>query len=123
MGDFTMEELQEALRSIASMIDRSEQAREKFAPGTSQHTLQKNRIKALYVVSSLIKKESAENATTAFIKEDFEDAVKPIASLISKSEKAQKKLAQGTWQHRMLEDNLKALYIASPLLAKALEEN
>lgn len=57
-----------------------------------------------------------------YTKEDLEKALAPIASLISKSEKALEKLAQGTWQHTMLTNNLKALYIASPLLRKALSE-
>ncbi|KQV47538.1 MULTISPECIES: hypothetical protein [unclassified Duganella] len=39
-------------------------------------------------------------------------ALAPILSLISKSEKAQQKVAPGTWQHAMLGANLKALHIA-----------
>ena len=46
----------------------------------------------------------------------WEEALRPIASLISKSEKAQQRLATGTWQHGMLRDNLKALRIASALM-------
>ena len=123
MDDSTEIEMEEALRAIASMIERSEKAQEKFAQGTSQYTLQKNRIKALYVASSLITNELAQSdVTDKFTKEDLEKALAPIASLISKSEKAWKKLTPGTWQHTMLRDNLKALYIASPLLTKALSE-
>lgn len=44
------------------------------------------------------------------------DALKPIVSLISKSEKALRKVAPGTWQHSMLEANLKALRIAHALM-------
>lgn len=43
-------------------------------------------------------------------------ALRPIASLISKSEKALTRLAPGTWQHTMLQDNLAALRLASSLL-------
>ena len=43
-------------------------------------------------------------------------AQRPLASLISKSEKAQQKLAPETWQHRMLRDNLQALHLASALM-------
>lgn len=46
----------------------------------------------------------------------LQEARQPIASLISKSEKAQQKLAPETWQHAMLQNNLKALYIASKLM-------
>ena len=121
MDDFTKKDMEEALRAIASMIDRGEKAQEKFAQGTSQYALQKNRIRALYISSSLIKKELAEqDISDKYTKEDLEKALAPIASLISKSEKAQQKLAQSTWQYTMLKDNLKALYIASSLLTKAL---
>jgi len=121
MDDFTKEDMREALRTIASMIERSEKAQGRFAQGTSQHTLQKNRIEALYIVSSFIKKELAEQGMSdKYTKEDLEKALAPIASLISKSEKSLLKLAQGTWQYRMLKDNLKALYIASSLLTKAV---
>jgi hypothetical protein len=40
--------------------------------------------------------------------DELQEALRPIASLISKSGKAQQKVPPGTWQHRML-DNLKAL--------------
>jgi len=50
-----------------------------------------------------------DNYTTG----ELQEARRPIASLISKSKKAQQKLAPGTWQHTMLRDNLKALQIAS----------
>jgi hypothetical protein len=71
----------------------------------------------------LISKELAgSSAGDYYIEEDLEKALAPIDSLISKSEKAQRKLAQGTWQHTMLVKNLKALHIALPLLTKALSE-
>ena len=53
---------------------------------------------------------------TTFTAEDVREALRPIASLIGKSEKAQRKLAAGTWQHAMLRDNLLALRISSALL-------
>lgn len=51
-----------------------------------------------------------------FTPDDVQDALAPIASLISKSEKAQLKLTPGTWQDTMLRDNLFALRIAMALL-------
>lgn len=47
---------------------------------------------------------------------ELQEALRPIASLISKSEKAQHKLAPGTWQFVMLQNNLKALHMASGLM-------
>lgn len=119
----TKKDMEEALQAIASMISRSEEAQGKLAQGTSQHTLLKNRIKALRIASSLITNELAGHDTTEYTIEELKEAFKPIVSLISKSEKARMKLLQGTWQHTMLCDNLKALYIASPLITRAFGEN
>lgn len=47
---------------------------------------------------------------------ESQNARRPIASLISKSETALQKLAPGTWQHEMLRDKLHALQIASALI-------
>jgi hypothetical protein len=123
MDDLAKKDLEIALSAIASMSSKSEKAKEKFLQGTSQHTLQKNRLNALTIASSLISKELADSdVIDYYTKEDLEKALAPLASLISKSEKAQKKLAQGSWQHTMLSNNLKALHIASPLLTKALSQ-
>ena len=59
-----------------------------------------------------------DNYTT----DELQEARRPIASLISKSEKAQQKLAPGTWQHTMLRDNLEALHIASALMNKETDD-
>lgn len=48
--------------------------------------------------------------------DDLSEALRPIASLISKSEKAQQRLAPGTWQHTMLQGKLTALRLASALM-------
>ncbi len=46
---------------------------------------------------------------------DLQEALRPITSLLNKSEKAQQKLSPATWQHAMLEKNIKALHIAVAL--------
>ncbi|MBW7909020.1 MAG: hypothetical protein H3C50_08915 [Kiritimatiellae bacterium] len=48
--------------------------------------------------------------------EEREAARRPLASLISKSEKAQQKLRPDSWQYAMLAENLKALRLANALL-------
>lgn len=57
MEDFTHQELREALRAIGSMIGKCEKCQPKLKPGTSQATLLRNRIKALRLSESLIKRE------------------------------------------------------------------
>jgi hypothetical protein len=54
METYTKAELTEALRAVSSIIHKCEKAQEKFPNGTSQHTLLKNRLKAMYISKSLI---------------------------------------------------------------------
>lgn len=54
--------------------------------------------------------------------EEVCEALHPIASLISKSEKAQLKLAPSTWQYTMLRDNIAALRVASALLGDVADD-
>ncbi len=82
--------------------------------------MQKNRLKALNIASSLVSKELAKGDAMDYSKEELEKALAPISSLTSKSEKALTKLLHGTWQHTMLTQNVKALRIALPLLQMAL---
>ena len=75
MDDFIKEDMEEALQAIASMIYRAEKAKEKFAQGTSQHTLQTNRINALNIASALLAKElPVSPAACDASKEDLEKA-------------------------------------------------
>ena len=57
-GSFTRDELQEALRVFASLIRKTKNTQTKFSPGTSQHTLQRNRLKALRTAEAAIKAAS-----------------------------------------------------------------
>lgn len=58
----------------------------------------------------------------SFTKEDLNEALRAITSLISKCEKAQEKISQGTSQWTLLRNRIKALRISSSLITKALEE-
>lgn len=57
MNNYTKEELEKALRAIASTISKCEKVLPKLKEGTSQHTLLIRRIKALQIASILITKE------------------------------------------------------------------
>lgn len=56
-GGFARGDLQEALRAFASMVTGTERTQAKFSPGTSQHSLQRNRLKALRIAEALVKAE------------------------------------------------------------------
>lgn len=121
MENLTEKDLEAALQALSSMISRTENVKTKFKEGSSQHSLQRNRLAALKIASFLISQELGESPGDLPTEEELQKARAPIASLLSKSEKAQQKLAPGTWQHTMLEANLRALAIAAQLLDRVLE--
>lgn len=57
-----------------------------------------------------------------FTKEDLNEALRVITSLLSKCEKAQEKFSPGTSQWTLLKNRIKALRISSSLITMALEE-
>jgi hypothetical protein len=58
-----------------------------------------------------------------YTKEDLKEALRAIESTISKCEKVQPKLKEGTSQHTLLIRRIKALRIASSLITRELEGN
>ncbi|MGL4461722.1 MAG: hypothetical protein ACRC1K_06165 [Planctomycetia bacterium] len=56
-GGFTRADLQDALRAVDSVLARAAKAQLQFSPGTSQHTLQRNRLRALRVAEALVRAE------------------------------------------------------------------
>lgn len=60
MDIYTKRELDEALRAIASTINKCEKVLPKLKQGTSQHTLLMRRIKALHIALTLITRELEE---------------------------------------------------------------
>ena len=113
MEKYTREELIEALRVVSSTISKCEKFQPKFAVGTSQHTLLKNRIKALYISKSLI---TGENIMDKYTKEDLLEALPPISSVISKCEKAQLKFVEGTVNYTRFKNIIKPMYISKSLI-------
>jgi hypothetical protein len=113
MEKYTTKELEEALQVVSSTISNCEKMQPKFAEGTSQHTLLKNRIKALYISKSLI---TDEDIMDKYTKEELIEALPPVSSIISKCEKAQLKFAEGVAQHTRLKNIIKAMYISKALI-------
>ena len=113
------EELVEALRVVFSTISNCEKIQPKFADGTSQHTLLKNRIKALYISKSLI---TGENIMDKYTKEELSEALPPVSSVISKCEKAQLKFVEGNVNHTHLKNIIKAMYISKSLITNEINK-
>ena len=104
-----------ALRKpIASLISKSEKAQQKLAPGTWQHTMLRDNLKALHIASVLMNRKADD--TGNLIKDDLREALRAFASMASKTEKAQAKFSPGTSQHTLQRNRLKALRIAGSLI-------
>lgn len=113
MEKYTREELQEALRVVSSTISNCEKMQPKFEEGTSQHTLLKNRIQALYISKALI---TEEDVTDTYTDEELKEAIAPVSSIIRKCEKAQLKFAEETSHHTRLKGIIKEMYISKSLI-------
>ena len=118
-NDYTTDELQEALRPIASLISKSEKAQQKLAPGTWQHTMLRDNLKALHIASTLMNKDTDHKNN--FIRDDLQEALRVLASMIIRTEKAQAKFSPGTSQHTLQRNRLKALRIAEALIKVELD--
>ena len=60
--------------------------------------------------------------TQTFTTAELSESLPPITSLISKCEKAQAKLTEGTAQHSLLRNRIKALRVAEALILQALNQ-
>lgn len=118
MHKYVSEEFEEALQVVSSTISNCEKAQLKFKEGTSQHTLLKNRIKALYISKSLITNESVMSYT----KEELVEALQPVFSLISKCEKAQLKFEEGSSHHTRFKKIINAMYISKSLITEEISK-
>ncbi len=119
MESFTKEEMEEALRPIASLISKSEKAQLKLTAGTWQHTMLRDNLKALHIASALMNKGPGDTAT--FTREELREALRAIASMIGRSEKAQVKFSPGTSQHTLQRNRIKALRLSAEMIGNALE--
>lgn len=119
MDSYTKEELEEALRIISSTIIRCAKTQPKFVKGTSQHTLLKNRIKALYISKSLM---TDENVMDKYTKDELIEALRPVSSIISKCEKAQLKFVEGTSHHTRFKQMIKAMSISKSLITDEISK-
>ena len=107
----TEEELIQAIKTIDSLIMRCEKSQKKFQQGTSQYTLLKNRLKALYISKSLIKQDSQ-----TFTQEEFEKALPPINSIIHKCTQAIQKHKEESVTYKRLKPSIDAMLIAKDYL-------
>lgn len=119
MDKYTQEELQEALQVVSSAISRCEKTQLKFKQGTSQHTLLKNRLNAMYISKSLI---TNENDLDRYTKEELIEVLLPVTSIINKCKKAQLKFAEGTYHYARIKNLIKAMYISESMISNEIDK-
>jgi hypothetical protein len=120
VDEYTADELREALRPIASLISKSEKAQQKLAPGTWQHTMLRDNLRALYIASALMNEADDTHVAT---REELREALDALASMISRTECTQTKFSPGTSQHTLQRNRLNALRIAEALTRAELDSH
>lgn len=126
MSLFTIEELEEALRSITSTISKSEKAQLKLKANTFQHTRLVREIKAYCIATELIKRESEGNISedlveSKYTNQELEEAIQAIASAVGRCEEVLPKLKTGSSQHTLTIRRIKAFHITADLIKRQLD--
>jgi hypothetical protein len=112
------DDIQVAIRPIASLISKSEKAHQKLAPGTWQHAMLRDNLEALRIASALMNGEAINRNRVT--RDDLQKALVALASMISKTGKAMAKFPPETSQHSLQQNRLKALHMAETLLKREL---
>ena len=119
MKKSTSDELQEVIQSITSLISKSEKAQQKLTPGTWQHTMLHENLRALHIAFALMNRSS--NGADVPRREDLRAALRAFAAMTNRSEKAQTKFAQGTSQYTLLRNRLRAFRTAEAVINAELK--
>ena len=117
--EFGKEDIEKAISVISTTIANCEKAQMKFSEGTSQHSLLRNRIKALNISKSLLAGDKAIKHTN----KDLREALPPIVSIISKTTKAQSKYDMGSSQFNRFEPLIQAMLISKAYIEKELGDD
>ncbi len=112
----TEQERATALKSVTSIIIRCERTQPKFAAGSSQHTLLKNRIQAMKISEVLL----TEGDASLYSIEDLSAALEPLASVIRKCEKARSKYEADRGQYRRFNGIIRAMALSRELIENEL---
>lgn len=119
MESYSQEKLQSAIKTISAAITNCEKMQPKFAEGTSQHSLLRNRIKALKISKCLLERNIE---IEIYSKSDLEKAMPPVISIINKTEKARGKYEEGSTQFKRLTPMIDAMYISKSLIEKEISQ-
>ena len=108
MVEFNKGEVEKAIALLTSTIIKCEKMQLKFSEGTSQYSLLKNRIRALYISKALLMGDKTINYTS----KELREALPPVVSIINKTTKAQSKYEKGNTQFNRFEPIIQAMLIS-----------
>ena len=107
------------MNEILNFLDHTRALEEKFLPkfpeGTSQHSLLKNRIRALQTARELISGEGRPS------REELEFALPKIESMIHKISKARDKYEPGSRNYKRFDPTVQAMKQVRTAIVQALE--
>ena len=107
------------MNEILNFLDHTRELEEKFLPkfpeGTSQHSLLKNRIRALQTARELISGEGRPS------REELEFALPRIESMIHKMSKARDKYESGSRNYKRFDPMVQAMKQVRTAIMQALE--
>ena len=107
------------MNEILNFLDHTRELEEKFLPkfpeGTSQHSLLKNRIRALQTARELISGEGRPS------REELEFAFPRIESMIHKMSKARDKYEPGSRNYKRFDPTVQAMKQVRTAIVQALE--
>ena len=107
------------MNEILKFLDHTRELEEKFLPkfpeGTSQHSLLKNRIRALQTARELISGEGRPS------REELEFALPRIESMIHKMSKARDKYEPGRRNYKRFDPTVQAMKQVRTAIMQALE--
>ena len=119
MGKYSEDELSVALEVVSSIISQCEKVQPKFAEGTSQYTLLKNRIKVMYISRALI---IQDHEIKRYSKEELLDALRPVMSVISKCETGQKKHKLEAPHYKRFQKMIDAMNVSKTLITDEISK-
>ena len=107
------------MNEILNFLDHTRELEEKFLPkfpeGTAQHSLLKNRIRALQTARELISGEGRPS------REELEFALPRIESMIHKMSKARDKYEPGSRNYKRFDPTVQAMKQVRTAIVQALE--
>jgi len=117
--EFSKAELEKAISLLSYTIINCEKMQLKFSEGTSQHSLLRNRIKALYISKALLSSDKTINYT----RKELREALPPIVSIINKTTKAQSKYEKGSSQFNRFQHIIQAMLISKTFIESQINSN